>query len=143
MDLVAETSECHQTPALQNKLNVKPHNLLYLCTSSVYDLSNFDLASRVAIYVMLHSDIPASTIFPLQVYIFHRRLLPKKSKRVDEMPNEFHLYCHATETQLQEYLSVRYEIFLESSTEEWPIKIAAKSVGLQTIDETDPGNWIP
>ena len=51
---------------------------------------------------------------------------------------KYSLSCYATESQLQEYNSGKFRDFIEyySSGEEvvWPIKIAAKVVGLQEID---------
>ena len=47
-------------------------------------------------------------------------------------------YCQATEPQIQEYLSGKYECFLaDVGSQEYPVKIAAQAVGLQYIDEDD------
>ncbi len=53
---------------------------------------------------------------------------------------KYNLYCHASETQLQEYLGSKYESFLESPTDKWPVRMAAKCTGLQKIDECDDTN---
>ena len=52
---------------------------------------------------------------------------------------KYSLNCYATESQLQEYISGKFRDFLEQSNqEERPIKIAARAVGLQAIDEENP-----
>lgn len=51
---------------------------------------------------------------------------------------KYNLYCQATESQIQEYLSGKYEHFLaDLDSQEYPVKIAAHAVGLQHIDEDD------
>ncbi len=51
---------------------------------------------------------------------------------------KYNLYCQATESQIQEYLMGKYELFLNSADpDECPVKIAAQSVGLQYILEDD------
>lgn len=55
---------------------------------------------------------------------------------------KYNLYCQATESQLQEYLAEKYELFLARSEEdEYPVKLAVRAVGLQQIteDEEDIG----
>lgn len=49
-----------------------------------------------------------------------------------------YLFCNATTSQIQEHLSVKYRQFLlQQNGDEKLVKIAAKNVGLQEIDEED------
>ena len=52
---------------------------------------------------------------------------------------KYSLNCYATKSQLQEYISGKFRDVLEQSNQEkWPIKIAARAVGLRAIDEENP-----
>lgn len=47
---------------------------------------------------------------------------------------KYNLYCQATEAKIQEYLSGKYAHFLEESDQnEFPVKVAVQSLGLQQI----------
>ena len=49
---------------------------------------------------------------------------------------KYRLYCHATKTQLQEYLRTKFDDFLEKD-EDVPVKLAVKVIGLQKVNAGD------
>lgn len=62
---------------------------------------------------------------------------------IEKSTGKYNLYCHASESQIQEYLMGKYESFLnDANPQEFPVKIAANTVGLQQVEDTTTANEI-